>query len=68
MQHERAGSFDDTLSGDNMSKIMSAPAGAASVAVPSEAQIVAKVAWRIMPLIMVCYLFAFFDSINISFA
>ncbi|HXZ09147.1 MAG TPA: MFS transporter, partial [Paraburkholderia sp.] len=29
---------------------------------------VRKVAWRIMPLIMVCYLFAFFDRINISFA
>jgi MFS family permease len=33
-----------------------------------EAHIVRKVAWRIMPLIMVCYLFAFFDRINISFA
>ncbi|MGJ7507156.1 MFS transporter [Variovorax sp. GT1P44] len=33
-----------------------------------EAGIVRKVAWRIMPLIMVCYLFAFFDRINISFA
>jgi len=31
-------------------------------------QIVRKIAWRIMPLIMVCYLFAFFDRINISFA
>ncbi|ODP32907.1 MULTISPECIES: MFS transporter [Pandoraea] len=30
--------------------------------------IVRKIAWRIMPLIMVCYLFAFFDRINISFA
>ena len=27
-----------------------------------------KVAWRLMPLIMVCYFFAFFDRINISFA
>ncbi|WP_423200069.1 MFS transporter [Cupriavidus sp. H19C3] len=27
-----------------------------------------RVAWRIMPLIMICYLFAFFDRINISFA
>lgn len=35
---------------------------------PDEASIVRKVAWRIMPLIMVCYLFAFFDRINISFA
>ncbi|WP_377704742.1 MFS transporter [Pseudoduganella sp. UC29_71] len=30
--------------------------------------VVRKVAWRIMPLIMICYLFAFFDRINISFA
>jgi MFS family permease len=30
--------------------------------------IIRKVAWRLMPLIMVCYLFAFFDRINISFA
>src|SRR5262247_492132 len=30
--------------------------------------IIRKVAWRIMPLVMVCYLFAFFDRINISFA
>src|SRR5438445_1731745 len=33
-----------------------------------ETTIVRKVAWRIMPLIMICYLFAFFDRINISFA
>ncbi|AXV79750.1 MULTISPECIES: MFS transporter [Ralstonia solanacearum species complex] len=33
-----------------------------------ESRIVRKIAWRIMPLIMVCYLFAFFDRINISFA
>lgn len=30
--------------------------------------VVRKAAWRIMPLIMICYLFAFFDRINISFA
>jgi MFS family permease len=35
---------------------------------PTEASVVRKVAWRVMPLIMVCYLFAFFDRINISFA
>lgn len=35
---------------------------------PDETNIVRKTAWRIMPLIMVCYLFAFFDRINISFA
>ncbi|MGV6476344.1 MULTISPECIES: MFS transporter [Azotobacter] len=33
-----------------------------------EARIIRKVAWRLMPLIMICYLFAFFDRINISFA
>lgn len=33
-----------------------------------EKALVNKVAWRLMPLIMVCYLFAFFDRINISFA
>src|SRR5882762_8954936 len=30
--------------------------------------IIRKVAWRLMPLIMICYLFAFFDRINISLA
>src|SRR5882757_8074213 len=30
--------------------------------------VISKVAWRLMPLIMICYLFAFFDRINISFA
>ncbi|SMF41542.1 MFS transporter [Pseudogulbenkiania subflava] len=42
-----------------------------AASVPSEQQasaIIHKVTWRIMPLIMVCYLFAFFDRINISFA
>lgn len=34
----------------------------------AERAVVRKVAWRLMPLIMVCYLFAFFDRINISFA
>ncbi|WP_438282506.1 MFS transporter [Pseudomonas alabamensis] len=34
----------------------------------AEKAIVRKVAWRLMPLIMICYLFAFFDRINISFA
>ncbi len=41
---------------------------AAPVADAEESRIVRKIAWRIMPLIMVCYLFAFFDRINISFA
>ncbi|MCJ2052604.1 MFS transporter [Methylobacterium sp. J-070] len=34
----------------------------------TEASVVRKAAWRLMPLIMVCYMFAFFDRINISFA
>lgn len=34
----------------------------------SEAQVIRKVAWRLMPLIIVCYFFAFFDRVNISFA
>src|ERR1700753_2090307 len=37
-------------------------------AVGNTADIIRKVAWRLMPLIMLCYLFAFFDRINISFA
>ncbi|GJI87089.1 MFS transporter [Duganella hordei] len=41
---------------------------AAAPAVLDEATVVRKAAWRIMPLIMICYLFAFFDRINISFA
>ncbi|TDV64553.1 MFS transporter [Pseudomonas sp. LP_7_YM] len=36
--------------------------------VSAEKALIRKVAWRLMPLIMVCYLFAFFDRINISFA
>jgi MFS family permease len=40
----------------------------AATAISGEAAVVRKVAWRIMPLIMICYLFAFFDRINISFA
>ena len=45
-----------------------APALAASTLETEEYAVVHKVAWRIMPLIMICYLFAFFDRINISFA
>jgi len=41
---------------------------AASPMEVDESTVVRKVAWRIMPLIMICYLFAFFDRINISFA
>jgi len=44
------------------------PNSAALLAELDETTIVRKVTWHIMPLIMVCYLFAFFDRINISFA
>jgi len=51
-----------------MDKTLNAPINAAAGATAELARIVNKVAWRIMPLIMICYLFAFFDRINISFA
>lgn len=47
---------------------IAAPDAAAGATLTDEARVVRKVAWRIMPLIMICYLFAFFDRINISFA
>jgi MFS family permease len=48
---------------------VAAPPGREAGAAPIDAEaIVRKVAWRLMPLIMTCYLFAFFDRINISFA
>lgn len=34
----------------------------------TEQQVISKIAWRLMPLIIVCYFFAFFDRVNISFA
>ncbi|OPY97005.1 MFS transporter permease [Bradyrhizobium sacchari] len=34
----------------------------------TEQLVVKKIAWRLMPLIIVCYFFAFFDRVNISFA
>ncbi len=40
----------------------------AAQGIASLAAIVRKVTWRLMPVIMTCYLFAFFDRINISFA
>ena len=47
-----------------MTTLPTTPAGGNA----EEAGIIRKVAWRIMPLVMICYLFAFFDRINISFA
>jgi sugar phosphate permease len=35
---------------------------------PAELAMCRRTSWRIMPLIMICYFFAFFDRINISFA
>ena len=43
-------------------------AGPDAMAAPDELALCRRIAWRIMPLIMVCYFFAFFDRINISFA
>jgi len=34
----------------------------------TEQQVISKIAWRMMPLIIICYFFAFFDRVNISFA
>src|SRR5262249_2751133 len=56
--------------------LMPAISPTAALAAPREPDVsrlehdslIRKVAWRLMPLVMVCYLFAFFDRINISFA
>jgi MFS family permease len=34
----------------------------------TEQKVISKIAWRLMPLIIICYFFAFFDRVNISFA
>jgi MFS family permease len=47
--------------------ITTAPAVELETAI-TEQQVVSKIAWRLMPLIIVCYFFAFFDRVNISFA
>ena len=51
-----------------MTAALSGSPAAVEAGAVTENGIVRKVAWRLMPLIMVCYLFAFFDRINISFA
>ena len=48
--------------------VVSAPSTSSAPAVTAEQSVIRKIAWRLMPLIMICYLFAFFDRINISFA
>lgn len=48
------------------------PAVSAAAALAAErsdpAATMRKIAWRVMPLLMVCYMFAFYDRTNISFA
>ncbi|MGS7253914.1 MFS transporter [Pseudomonas anuradhapurensis] len=51
-----------------MSISVSAPGDGIAASSIDEKKLISKVAWRLMPLIMICYLFAFFDRINISFA
>ncbi|HEX7935547.1 MAG TPA: MFS transporter [Paraburkholderia sp.] len=51
-----------------MSDLGAIATGGREESADSAAAIIRKVAWRVMPLIMICYLFAFFDRINISFA
>src|SRR6201994_2105770 len=43
-------------------------AGAELGAAITEQKVVSKIGWRLMPLIILCYFFAFFDRVNISFA
>jgi len=52
---------------------MTSPANAppstdAAIDRPDPAATMRKIIWRVMPLLMVCYMFAFFDRTNISFA
>ena len=49
-----------------MDTTISAVAPVARIA--EDSPLVRKVVWRLMPIIMICYFFAFFDRINISFA
>ncbi|MDA9406370.1 MFS transporter [Bradyrhizobium sp. CCBAU 45384] len=47
--------------------VAAATAGDLDIAI-TEQHVIKKIAWRLMPLIIVCYFFAFFDRVNISFA
>src|SRR5689334_7529805 len=47
--------------------ITTAPAAELNTTV-TEQKVISKIAWRLMPLIITCYFFAFFDRVNISFA
>ena len=57
--------MDNTLSGARLTPL---PEDAPATSRTALDAVLRKVMWRLMPLIMVCYLFAFFDRINISFA
>ena len=45
-----------------------APETAPEVASEVASKIVSKVAWRLVPLLMLCYFVAFLDRVNVSFA
>jgi hypothetical protein len=51
-----------------MSDLGAVAADKQTTSIEDAAALVREVAWRLMPLIMICYLFAFFDRINFSFA
>jgi MFS family permease len=51
-----------------MSDLGAVAAEKPATSIEDATELIRKVAWRLMPLIMICYLFAFFDRINISFA
>ena len=44
-----------------MTAVLSGSPAAVEAGAATENAIVRKVAWRLMPLIMICYMFAFFD-------
>ena len=43
-------------------------AGAAGRATTFESQTYAKVTWRILPFLLICYLVAYLDRVNVGFA
>ena len=45
-----------------------APAAAAPTGKPAEDNVYWKISWRVMPIILIAYIFAFLDRINIGYA
>lgn len=39
-----------------------------ALALPEESKLLRKVGWRLIPLLMICFIVAYFDRVNISFA